>query len=784
MNDVNHGFQVSPWELRWNGLDLEALDRTESTFALSNGHIGLRGTFEEGEPRVLPGTYLNGFHEQYTLPYAEAGYGYPEAGQTLVNVTDGKIVRLLVQDEPLDMRYGRATEHHRVLDFRTGTLRRETVWESPTGRRVRVRTERLVSFTQRAVAAIRFEVEPLDGEAQLVVQSDLLANEPIERKTKDPRVAAQLRSPLRGEYAAAKDYRAVLIHRTKKSKLRIAAAMDHELETDDGLRTEIHAEEDLARLTAAVDVPSHSKLRVTKYLGYGWSQRRSVPALRAQVDAAVSGALQTGWDGLLAEQRAFLDEFWASADVVLEGDDELQQAVRFALFHVLQAGARGESRAIPAKGLTGPGYDGHSFWDTESYVLPVLTYTMPEAARDALRWRRSTLDEAKERAEALGLEGAAFPWRTINGSECSAYWPAGTAAFHVSADVADAAVRYLNATGDQDFERHHATELLVETARLWNSLGHHDVHGGFRIDGVTGPDEYTAIVDNNVYTNLMAQRNLREAAAVCERQPDVAEELGVTATELAAWRKSADNMVIPYDKVLDVHPQSERFTEHAEWDFEGTASEHYPLLLNFPYFDLYRRQVIKQADLVMAMHLRGDAFTPEEKARNVAYYEARTVRDSSLSAAPQAVLAAEVGHLDLAYDYFAEAALTDLHDLHRNVRNGLHIASLAGAWMVAVAGFGGMRDHNGELIFAPRLPNTLSRIAFRMLYRDSRFAVEIGRQEATYSLLSGPGLSVTHHGEEITIGTESVTRPIPPAPRNPAPRQPAGREPHRRTPLE
>jgi alpha,alpha-trehalose phosphorylase len=776
----NHGFQVSPWELRWNTLDLEALEKTESIFALSNGHIGLRGTFEEGEPRGLPGTYLNGFYEQHPLPYAEAGYGYPEDGQTVVNVTDGKIVRLLVQDEPLDMRYGRAIEHHRVLDFRSGTLRRDTVWESPTGRRVRVRTERLVSFTQRAVAAIRYEVEPMDGGVQLVVQSDLLANEPIVTHSKDPRVAATLSAPLVAEDAVAGDYRAVLIHRTKKSGLRLAAAMDHEIETDNGMRCEIHAEEDLARLTAAVDVPEGSTLRLTKYLGYGWSARRSSPALRAQVDAALSGALQTGWDGLLAEQRRYLDDFWTHADVEIDGDEELQQAVRFALFHVLQAGARGESRAIPAKGLTGPGYDGHSFWDTETYVLPVLTYTMPEAARDALRWRHSTLDKARERADALGLDGAAFPWRSIDGAECSAYWPAGTAQFHVSADVSDAVVRYIAATEDAEFERDHAVDLLVETARLWTSLGHHDVPGGFRIDGVTGPDEYTAVVDNNVYTNLMAQRNLLEASAICERQPEAAAMLAVTEEETKAWRSAADKMVVPYDDVLEVHPQSERFTEHAEWDFENTPHEHYPLLLNYPYFDLYRKQVVKQADLIMAMYLRGDAFTADQKARNVAYYEPRMVRDSSLSACPQAVLAAEVGHLDLAYDYFAEAALTDLHDLHHNVRNGLHIASLAGAWVVAVAGFGGMRDHDRSLDFAPRLPRAITRLAFRMTYRGSRFAVEIRQGEAAYQLLEGPELSVTHHGDDVVITTEPVSRPIPPAPQGPAPTQPHGRAPRRR----
>jgi alpha,alpha-trehalose phosphorylase len=776
-------YEISPWQLRWRGLDLDALQQTESTFALSNGHIGLRGTFEEGEPRGLPGTYLNGFYEQRRLPYAEAGYGFPEDGQTVVNVTDGKIIRLLVEDEPLDMRYGTAPEHERTLDFRSGTLRRRTEWISPTGRRVRITSERLVSFTQRAIAAIRYTVEPLDDQLQLVIQSDLLANEPVASRTDDPRVAAALDQPLVSDYSWAEGTRAVLAHHTRHSGLRMAATMDHEIHLDeDNVRYELRALPDLARLTVAADVPKGSKLSLTKYVAYGWSSQRSSPALRAQVDAALVGALQTGWDGLLEEQRSFLDDFWDNADVEIEGDTELQQAVRFALFHVLQAGARGETRAIPAKGLTGPGYDGHAFWDTESFVLPVLTYTVPDAARDALTWRHSTLDKARARAETLCQQGAAFPWRSINGDECSGYWPAGTAAFHINGDIADAVTRYINATQDKTFETECGLELLVETARLWLSLGHHDSHGNFRIDGVTGPDEYTAIVDNNVYTNLMARKNLRAAAAIVEAHPSRAHDLGVDEEETARWRDAADAMVVLYDEELGVHPQSECFTQHARWRFKDTPPERYPLLLNYPYFDLYRKQVVKQADLVLALHLCGDEFTAEQKARDFNYYEALTVRDSSLSACTQAVLAAETGHLELAYDYFAEAALTDLHDLHGNVQNGLHIAALAGAWVVAVAGFGGMRDHNGRLTFAPRLPEELTRIAFRMCFRGSKIVVEVRPDRVGYRLVAGEPVQLSHHGDEFTLGTEPVILPVPAAPSNPAPRQPHGRAPIRRRP--
>lgn len=779
----HRSFAIEPWAVRETSLDLDVLAQSESVFALANGHLGMRGNLDEGEPHALPGTYLNAFWEVRPLPYAEAGYGYPEAGETVVNMTNGKILRLLVDDSPFDVRYGELVSHERVLDLRDGQLRREAVWRSPTGKLVRVTSKRLVSFAQRSVAAIDYEVEPLEEETTLVIQSELVANEPRPTADDDPRAAAALESPLAGELTATDEDEAVLVHRTKGSGLRAAAAMDHVYEGPEGTRCDPAAAwEDLARTTFTASVEPGGSLRVTKFLAYGWSAERSAPAVRDQVSAAIAGARHSGWQGLEAEQRAYLDEFWEGADVELDGDAELQQAVRFALFHTLQAGARGEGRAIPAKGLTGTGYDGHCFWDTESFVLPVLTYTAPDACAAALRWRRDTLALARARAKQLGLAGAAFPWRTISGPECSAYWPAGTAAFHIGADVAAAVVRYVEASGDEEFERGPGLELLIETARLWRSLGHHDPAGHFRIDGVTGPDEYSAIADNNVYTNLMAQRNLRAAASVAERHAGQAAALGVDEEEAASWRDAAEAIVIPYDDELGVHPQSEEFTEHARWDFEASA-DSYPLLLHFPYFDLYRKQVVKQADLVLAMYTRGDYFSDEQKVRNFAYYEPITVRDSSLSACTQAIIAAEVGQVELAYDYFGEAALMDLGDLEHNVRDGVHIASLAGAWLAAVAGFGGMRDHDGELSFAPRLPERLTRLCFRLRRGGSCLRVEVSEEGVVYELLDGAPLEIRHFGEAATVGEGAVRfEPRPAETVGERPSQPAGRAPARRAP--
>jgi alpha,alpha-trehalose phosphorylase len=769
------------WSLHERELHLDVLEQAETIFALSNGHIGLRGNLDEGDPAGLPGTYLNGFHENRPLPYAEAGFGYPQSGETIVNVTDGKIIRLLVDDEPFDVRYGRLDRHERTLDFRRGTLRREVEWVSPAGQAVRVTSTRMVSFIQRAVAAVLYEVEPIGDAARVVVQSELVANEPSTSRQDDPRAAAALESPLVSERSMSREARAVLVHRTRSSGLRIGAAMDHVVEGPEGTETSSDSFDDLARVTVATDLDVGQRLRVVKYVSYGWSAQRALPAIADQVAAALAEARFTGWDKLVGLQADFLSEFWDAADVEVDGDAELQQAVRFAMFHVLQAAARAEGRAVGAKGLTGNGYDGHVFWDSEMFALFMLTYTFPQAAKDALCWRHSTIELAQERAAQLGLRGAAFPWRTITGRECSGYWPAGTAAFHINADVAAAVRTYTEAVDDEPFERNAGLTLLAETARLWHSLGHSDSAGGFRIDGVTGPDEYSALADNNTYTNLMAKRNLLAAADVAERYPDAAAEIGVEAGEVDAWRVAARSVVVPVNHDLGIHEQSEGFTRHEGWDFESTPEGSYPLFLHYPYFQLYRRQVVKQADLVLALHACHDEFTLEEKGRNFAYYEQLTVRDSSLSAGTQAVIAAETGHLELALDYLADAALLDLHDAQHNTRNGLHLASLAGSWVAVVAGFGGMRVSRGRLAFDPRLPSELTRVAFGVRFRDSRLRVEITHDAVVYRA-AGSRITIGHCGETVTLepGAEE-RRGMPDRPPTVPVQQPRGRSPRRRT---
>jgi alpha,alpha-trehalose phosphorylase len=616
----------------------------------------------------------------------------------------------------------------------------------------------------------------------VAVQSNLLANRVDSGDGVDPREAAAIGAALTPRLAVHDGMRAVLAHTTARSGLSLAAGMEHAVRCDHEPLVRSESEPDLGRVTISTRLAPGERLRLTKLLAYAWSPDQSIEWLRDEVDASLQSALAEGFDGLAEMQREHLDDYWRRAKLRLDGDPEVQRALRFAQFQLVQAGTRADRRPVPARGLTGPGYDGHAFWDTEAFMLPVLAYSQPHIARDALMWRHSTLDRARERARQLGMRGAAFPWRTIGGQECSGYWPAGTAALHVNAAIARMVQLYLDVAGDEDFERSGGLELLVETARLWRSFGYHDADGRFRIDGVTGPDEYSALADNNVYTNLMARDNMRDAAAAARRHREEAAALGVDDPEIEAWLAAADAVVIPFDDRLGVHPQSEGFTGHERWDFRDVDGEpqRYPMLLHHHYIDLYRKQVVKQADLVMAMFTCPDAFDPGQQRRNFEYYEELTVRDSSLSAGIQAIVAARVGHVDLAFDYIAEAALTDLHDLKGSTRDGLHLGALAGARMACVAGLCGLRRVGGLPWFEPRLPTGITRVAVPLAFSGRRLYVDVAPEAATYSLDPGDDpLPIFHWGERVTV-QGPMSLPMPPPEDLPRPRQPEGRAPHRR----
>ncbi len=754
------------WLVRESTLDVDHPAAAATVLTLSNGYLGVRGVLDAPVPGRGPGTLLAGVHEDHDHTYAEDAYGYPEVEERLEPVVDGWALGWSVDGAPVDGTAGAVHHADRVLDLRRGVLDRELGWTAPSGGSVRLTSRRLVSLVRREVVATRWRVEAVSEVTLTALPVPGCDHgEPHHHRDAPGVRTVACRHAADGSLVRQRAHRSgcVLVVRTA-----------HEVTASPGVRPRWSEGPGPARLT--VDLRAGQWVEVLVLAAFAAGSDADDPDARSA--AALAAAREAGADALLAEQAEFLAGVWERGDVLLEGDPPMQQAVRYALFQVVQAAAQVAGVGIRAKGLAGTGYQGHSFWDSECFVLPVLDHVLPEAASAHLRWRHAGLPLARERAAELGLPGVTFPWRTISGRESSGYWPAGTAAFHVNADIAFAAARHVAVTGDAEFAARVGVDLVVETARLWAGRGQH-TDEGFRIDGVTGPDEYTALVDNNTYTNLMAAANLRAAAGACEDHPDEAERLGVTEAERADWLRAAERMVVPYARTLGVTEQHEGFTKHARWEFGSAETARYPLADHAPYVELYRRQVVKQADLVLALHLAGEHFSVEQKRRDFGYYEPITVRDSSLSAPAQAVVAAEVGHLELAYEYARECALIDLSDLRAATEEGLHVAALAGAWTALVAGFGGLRHDHGLLRLAPRLPRALTRMAFTVLQGGARARVDVGPDRVAYRLVAGDAVRLTHHGEEVLLtAAEPVQeRDVPPGEDHPAPDQPPGRRP-------
>lgn len=771
-----HLYPSDEWSIVERSFSDSWMGNAETIFSLANGFLGVRGTFEEGRPSIESGTFCNGFHETWEIVHAEEAYGFARTGQTMVNVPDATVLKLYVDDEPLYLPTARLTSYERRLDFRTGVLKRELTWSSPAGKQVTIRSRRLVSLEHRHVSAIVYEVE-LDTDAPVVLSSQLL-NRQDARATDEPGNGNGQTDPRRAKGFAQrvlnardhtnKDYRVVTGYRTTNSRMTLGVGMDHALETENQWFAENSWSQDLGKVVFTIEAKAGVPIRLTKFSTYHTS--RSVPAIEL-VDRSMrtlDRAMREGYDSIEKAQHEYLTHFWERADVVVGAEPRVQQAVRWNIFQLCQASARAETTGIPAKGLTGQSYEGHYFWDTEIYVAPFLTYTESRITRNLLRFRHSMLNPARERAKELSEPGALFPWRTINGEEASSYYAAGTAQYHINADIAYAIKSYVAIRGDSDLLAEVGAEILVETARLWAGLGFFGPEtGSFHIHGVTGPDEYTTVVNDNTFTNLMARENLRYAVEVVEwlkeHRPDayrhLIHETKLKNDEVAYWHRAAEAMYIPYDKERGIHPQDENFLEKEVWDFENTPVSRYPLLLHFHPLVIYRHQVIKQADVVLAMVLLGNQFTREQKRRNFDYYDPLTTGDSSLSACVQAILAAEIGYADKALEYFQYALLMDLADVGGNTVDGVHIASTGGVWMVLTYGFGGMRDFHGTLSFAPRIPESWSTLEFSLRFHGRTLHMVFNHEEYIFELQEGEPISIEvcnkelylDHGEPVKV---------------------------------
>ncbi|MGG6310857.1 glycoside hydrolase family 65 protein [Paenibacillus macerans] len=768
------------WSLVEDAYDDKDNQRSESLFSLGNGYIGMRGQFEEGyhgvEGTSVRGCYLNGFYDSAPIHYPEGAYGYPAKGQSMLNVTDAGIIKLAVEGETFHLNRGHVRFYKRVLHMQSGLLHRLVEWESPAGHRVLIHIRRLVSLPHKHLAAIHYEVTALNFDG-IVSMTSAMNGDIAEQADPggDPRLGARRPEPSLLFEEAGSDGRGCvwLKQRTRHSRFALLTAMSHRLDLPPSAAYSLSEKHDGPRLSVQYDVTLHrgETASLSKYVSYHTSRDYREEELPSRSEEVLRLAESRGFDRLAKEQHAWLDAFWSRADVEIKGDPVLQQGLRFNAFGLLQSAGRDGVTSMAAKGLTGEGYEGHYFWDTEMYVLPFFTFTQPEIGRALLEFRYRTLEQARRRAKVMSQKGALYPWRTIGGEENSAFFPAGTAQAHINADIAYGIRQYVQATGDLDFLVRQGAEILFETSRFWADLGHYNPAkgGAFCIDAVTGPDEYTAIVNNNAYTNLMAREQLRYAYETAyllrERYPEdyarLRRTIGLSEEEPREWLRAADKMYIPFDEKLGIYAQDDTFLSKRKWDFAGTPPENYPLLLHYHPLVIYRHQVLKQADLVMALFLLGEQFSPEEKIRNYRYYEPLTTHDSSLSPCIHSIVAAEIGELDAAYDYFSRTVRMDLDDVNGNAKDGLHTAAMAGSWMAVVNGFAGMRLEGGTPCFRPCVPPQWESLRFKVTIRGQLLDVFLDREQAVYTLLEGEGLELRHNGQAVALRPgERVRKPL------------------------
>lgn len=752
-------FRYEPWSVTEEGFHPGDLRENESVFALGNGLIGLRGNLEEGGAtgaETIQGSFLNGVFDSEPIRYGETAYGYAKNHETICNVMDAKSLVLFADGEQLDAGKCDLLEHKRKLDLRAGLLTRRFVWQTKSGASLAVETARLVSLPHEELAATSLRVRCLEGKCALRIESGISPAVIAEGDANDPRNAAGKDRSLRPLRPEAEGGLLAMGQETKHSGFTVCCAVEHR-----GLPVSMtEAEADRVRAIFEQTLAAGEELCLEKSICYTAARNADAETLRREAKALCKGA--PDFDALAEEQRAFLDAFWENAWLEIRGDDALLQGLRFNLFHLLQAAGRDGLRNIAAKGLTGEGYEGHTFWDTESYILPVFIHTDPALARKLLEYRYAMLPQARERARVMGhAEGALFPWRTIDGEECSAYFPAGTAQYHIDGDVAHAVWDYFDATQDLDFLAESGAEILFECARLYADLGFFSDQkdGRFVINGVTGPDEYNAIVDNNVYTNRIAEECFRSAvkalAILREERPEDAarlvDALAIRENEPAVWQEAAEKMFYPAARD-GIVPQDEGFLDREPWPLESIPASQRPLLLHFHPLTIYRRRICKQADLILAMLRWGEDYSLEDKKRNFAFYDSVTTHDSSLSMAVFSILASEIGLADKAYDYFMSSARLDLDDMHHNTRDGLHMANMAGTWLGLTQGFGGLRCRDGQLSFAPVCPQQWEGYSFRLAYRGRLVQVDADHGGARCRLIHGEPITVKMYGETVELG--------------------------------
>ncbi|MCK8635180.1 glycoside hydrolase family 65 protein [Apilactobacillus kunkeei] len=692
----------------------------ESVFSFGNGHFGVRAT-NPIKSNAIEGTLVNGFFEYSPITYGEAAAYYPKRNETIVSLPNLRKIRVF--DDSHD-EFTHSTLVDMQLDLSDGKLVEEYELSNDAHQTIKMMVTSAIDQKEVHFYGIEYSFEAGSYKGDIYVAKNFVLDE-VKNVTQDdiddPRKTRELKS-IKREVVSRDDLSQTIAISTSESDQRIEITV-YGFDNNSPLETKL----------SLIDEPKVS---------YGF------------VVGEKNESFEFGkedFETIKQNSASFWHDTWENSEVTISGNDELNLALHYNIFQLNQATGRDGKTNIAAKGLTGPGYEGHTFWDTEMYMIPYFIYTNPEIAKKLLIYRYNTLDFARIRARELGVnQGALFAWRSINGEETSAYYPASTAAYHLDGDIAYAIGNYYQATHDTEFLKKYGFEMLLETARFFREFGtwaQRDGESVFEFHTVTGPDEYTAMVDNNYFTNRMAQNNFilayKLGLILMEEDPEGFNSLGASVEELELFKDIAERIYFPYNFEYQINAQDETFFSKAIWPFDETPKDKYPLLLHYHPLNIYRYQVNKQADTVLADLLFPETIDDDQLKREFDYYEKITTHDSSLSRSIFSALAARMGNMEKAYSYFSDTVRMDLTDLQGNTEDGLHLANLGGSWLSVVQGFAGMQVTSaGELKLIPHLPAEWDGFEFRIVFNGRLLDIHIVKGKTSIKLLDGQPMNI------------------------------------------
>lgn len=711
-------------------IDNYTLLNEETLLSTGNGYVGMRANFEEGyknEYNSYIGTYINGFYDIHPICYGEYCYGFPQSGQRMVNVHNAQNVWINIDGSTFNIFEGKLKEISRELNIKKGYALRHVKWQSPKGHNFEITFKRMASFTTLELITIDIEIKSVDYDGEIKIVSAIEKEVINNLDQNDSRAGGHGSPMLKLIDKKVSGNVHMLLSETTVSKLRLATACAYNMHMN------FEAIENGTVATTTEYIKKGDTVRFTKYIAFADSIRHN-DVVNSAINAAYKAKVM-GVDYYYVQQAKYLEEFWKYAYITVD-DKDVEYALNYSVYQLLSSAGKDEYSNIGAKGLSGGGYEGHYFWDTEIYMIPFFMLTMPKIAKNLLKFRYKMLNASRKRAIEMGhKKGAKIPWRTIAGGECSAYFPAGSAQYHINADIAYAYIQYYLYTNDIEMLASFGFEVIFETARIWTEMGNYNLQGEFCINTVTGPDEYTAIVDNNYYTNSMAKYHLEWTVKLAEILKDLephawgqlSKRLDLKDSELNAMKNAAKHMRLPYDEKLNIHLQDDSFINKKEWDFDNTPKDNYPLLLNYHPLHIYRHQVLKQADTILSYILLDDVQKDIMKS-SYDYYKARTTHDSSLSPCVHSMMSAKLNRSEEAYKFFMSTIRLDIDDINKNTKDGLHIANAGGAYMAMIYGFAGLRIKHDGLHINPIKPQDWSGYSFQLCYQNQMIKIEVANQ--------------------------------------------------------